>query len=97
MPTLLAIVPEDGCALVRDGERLLFVTAPFGEACRTEVPPEVLEEGIVLHGYEPIVGAPDESWSVCIGRIRARMSAGAPSRVELVDRLRAIGRIVGAL
>lgn len=97
MPTLVAIVPEAGCALVRDGERLLFVCAPFGEACRTEVPPEVLEEGVALHGYEPIVGAPDEAWPACIERIKGGMSARAPSRVELLARLRAVGRIVGAL
>lgn len=97
MPALLALAPEDGAALVREGERLLFVSAPFGEACRTEVPPEVLEEGIALHGYEPVVGAPDEAWPACVTRIKARMAVGAPSRAELLDRLRAIGRIVGAL
>ena len=62
MPRLLAIIPEDGWALVSDGDTIFFVHPPFHSSDRLPVPEATLVEAIALHGYEAEPNVPEESW-----------------------------------
>lgn len=52
MPRLLAIIPEDGWALVREGERIVFIRPPFRSSERLSVGEMTRAGAVALHGYE---------------------------------------------
>ena len=74
MPRLLAIIPEDGWAMVREGETFFFVRPPFRSSERVPVPEATLADAISLHGYEAQPDAPEESWTRTVERIREIMA-----------------------
>jgi hypothetical protein len=74
MPRLLAIIPEDGWAMVREDETIFFVRPPFRRSERVPVPEATLADAISLHGYEAQPDAPEESWASAVERIRAIMA-----------------------
>lgn len=92
MPTLLAILPEDGWAMVREDETIFFVRPPFRKSERVPVPESTLANAISLHGYEARLDAPEEPWSGVVERIRAIMARvhenrSLPSDGELLCRM----------
>jgi hypothetical protein len=74
MPRLLALIPEDGFAIVRDGESAVFVRPPFAADARHVVTEAVVFAAIGRHGYEAQPEAPEEPWSSVVERIRATMT-----------------------
>jgi hypothetical protein len=91
MPRLLAIIPEDGWAMVREGSTIFFVRPPFRRSERVPVPEVTLSDAISLHGYEA-QDAPEESWSGAVERIREIMTRvhenrSLPSDGEILSRL----------
>lgn len=74
MPRLLATIPEDGWALVREGEAIFFVRPPFRSSERIPVPEATLANAVSQHGYEVQPNAPEESWAHTIERIREIMA-----------------------
>ena len=90
MPKLLAIIPEDGWALVREGDAIFFIRPPFRSSERVPVPEAVLGDAISLHGYEAQPDAPDEPWTQTVERIReimARTRESFPPDSELLARM----------
>jgi hypothetical protein len=92
MPTLLAIIPEDGWAMVREDETIFFVRPPFRKSERVPVPDVTLADAVSLHGYEARLDAPEESWSGVVERIREVMARvhenrSLPSDGELLSRM----------
>lgn len=74
MPRLLAIIPEDGWAMVREDETIFFVRPPFRSSERVPVPEVTLADAISLHGYEAQPDAPEEPWIRTVERIREIMA-----------------------
>ncbi len=96
MPRLLAIIPEDGWAMVREGETIFFVRPPFRSSERAPVPAATLSGAISVHGYEAQPDAPEESWAGTIDRIRELMARvrereSLPPNGELLARMLRIG------
>lgn len=96
MPRLLAIIPEDGWALVREGETIVFVRPPFRSSERVPVPEATLADAIALHGYEAQPDVPEESWARTVERIRevmarVRVPGSVPPDSELLARMLRIG------
>ena len=92
MPTLLAIIPEDGWALVREGETIFFVRPPYRSSERVPVPEAVLADAISLHGYDAQPDGPEESWSRTVERIReitarVRTHESLPTDGEILARM----------
>lgn len=90
MPRLLAIIPEDGWAMVREGETIFFVRPPFRSSERVPVPEATLGDAISLHGYEAQPDAPEEPWTHAVERIReimARARESLPPDGELLARM----------
>jgi soluble cytochrome b562 len=92
MPRLLAIIPEDGWALVSDGDTIFFVHPPFHSSDRLPVPEATLVEAIAMHGYEAEPNVPEESWERTDERIREIMSSSRdceklPTDSELLVRM----------
>lgn len=90
MPRLLAIIPEDGWAMVREGETIFFVRPPFRDSARVPIPEATLGDAISLHGYEAQLDAPEESWPHTVDRIReimARARKSLPPNNELLARM----------
>jgi len=86
MPRLLAILHEDGWALVREGATIFFVRPPFRS------PETALADAVSLHGYEAQPDAPAESWTCTVERIRQIMTgererASLPTNDELLARM----------
>jgi hypothetical protein len=91
MPKLLAIIPEDGWAMVTEGERIFFLRPPFRSADRVPVSRHTLADAVALYGYQTHPGLPDEPWNQVIFRIRKMMvdAYGAqplPADLDLVTR-----------
>jgi hypothetical protein len=90
MPRLLAIIPEDGWVMVREGETIFFVRPPFRSSERVPVPEATLGDAISLHGYEAQPNAPEEPWTDVVERIReimARSRESLPPDGELLARI----------
>lgn len=92
MPRLLAIIPEDGWAMVGEGATIFFVRPPFRSAERVPVPEGVLADAISLHGYEAQLDAPEESWAHTVERIReimarVRKHENVPPNSEILARM----------
>lgn len=92
MPRLLAIIPEDGWAMVREDETIFFVRPPFRRSERVPVPEATLADAVSLHGYEAQLDAPEESWSSAVERIREIMARvhsnrSLPSDGEILSRM----------
>ena len=92
MPRLLAIIPEDGWAMVREDETIFFVRPPFRSSERVPVSEATLADAISLHGYEVQPDAPEESWASAVERIReimvrARQTGSLPPDGELLARM----------
>jgi hypothetical protein len=88
MTRLLALIPEDGFAMLREGETIFFVRPPF--TTRVEVSEATLADAIAIHGYDRQPAAPKESWEAAIERVRGIMAGLAkdlPSNAELLARL----------
>jgi hypothetical protein len=88
---LLAVIPEDGFAMIRDGDAIVFVRPPFQD--RVEVSEATLADALAVHGYQRQPTAPEESWEEVIQRVRGIMAALAkdlPSNAELLARLRRV-------
>jgi hypothetical protein len=88
----LAIIPEDGWAMAREDETIFFVRPPFRRSERVPVPAVSLADAVSLHGYEAQRGAPEESWSSAVERIREIMArvnehTSLPSDGELLTRM----------
>ena len=92
MPRLLAIIPEDGWAMVCEGEMIFFVRPPFRSSESVPVPEATLADAISLHGYEAQPDAPEESWARTVERIReimarVRAPGSLPPDGELLARM----------
>jgi len=92
MPRLLAIIPEDGWAMVREEETIFFVRPPFRSSERVPVPEATLADAVALHGYEARMDAPEESWAGAVERIRQIMAnvhenRTLPSDAEMLSRM----------
>jgi hypothetical protein len=92
MPRLLAIIPEDGWAMVREEETIFFVRPPFRRSERVPVSEATLADAVALHGYEARLDAPEESWSGAVDRIREIMARvhenrTLPSDSEMLSRM----------
>lgn len=92
MPRLLAIIPEDGWAMVREDEMIFFVRPPFRKSERVPVPTSTLADAISVHGYEAQFDAPEESWSHVVERIREIMAhveenRSSPPNGEVLSRV----------
>jgi hypothetical protein len=96
MPTLLAIIPEDGIALVRDGGAeggdLFAIAAPFRFEERQRLPWSAFAIAVVAHGYQEVREGPFDTWEDMVTRIKAFMVAShpgpVPSSADLLARLR---------
>lgn len=91
MPRLMAIIPEDGWAMVREGGTIFFVRPPFRRAERVPVTEATLADAVAVHGYEALCNPPEESWAEAVERIRSRMvqvnkDKNLPSNAELLSR-----------
>jgi hypothetical protein len=98
MPRLLAIIPEDGWAMVREGETIFFVRPPFRSSERVPVPEATLADAITLHSYEAQPDAPEEPWARTVERIRELMArvrerGSLPPDGELLARMLRSGPI----
>lgn len=92
MPKLLAIIPEDGWAMVQEGETIFFVRPPFRKPERVPISGATLADAIAAHGYEAQVDAPVESWADVIERIHEAMVSvnkgkNLPSDGEILSRM----------
>lgn len=92
MPRLLAVIPEDGWALVSDDDTIYFVRPPFRKLDRVPVSEATLADAVAVHGYEARDDAPEESWTDVVERIHANMirldgSKSLPSNSEMLSRL----------
>ncbi len=92
MPRLLALIPEDGWAMVREGETIFFVRPPFRNSERVPVSETTYADAVAVHGYTTQPDAPDEPWTNAVERIRklmADLNAGKnlPSNRELQSRI----------
>ena len=92
MPKLLAIIPEDGWAMVREDKTIFFVRPPFRSSERVPVSEATLADAISLHGYAAQPDAPEESWASAVERIReimvrARQTGSLPPDGELLARM----------
>jgi len=92
MPRLLAIIPEDGWAMVREGQTTFFLRPPFRNAERVPVSEATLADAVAVHGYEASPDAPEESWAEAVERIRGIMvhaneDRELPSNMELLSRV----------
>lgn len=98
MATLLALIPEDGLALVRDGGGeggdLFAIAAPFRFEDRQHLPWSAYDAAIMEHGYREVEEGPFDSWGDMVAKIKALMVAThhgpVPSSVELLERLRRV-------
>lgn len=90
MPRLVALLPEDGWAFVRDGESLVVVHPPFRTVDRRVAPEPVVADAVLHHGFLDVAAAsPDETWPEVIRRIRDAMrhAVGDPAvRGSFVNR-----------
>jgi hypothetical protein len=85
---LVALIPEDGFAILRDGTQLLFTRPPF--LSFDSIGESALENALTRYGYDAI-DAPEESRSEAIARIqRVMASRPAPGNAELLERLRKV-------
>jgi hypothetical protein len=92
MPRLLATIPEDGWALVREGGVIYFVRPPFRKSERIPVSEATLADAVAVHGYESRDDAPDEPWLDVVERIHASMTrlnanTSLPSNADMLSRL----------
>lgn len=92
MPKLIAIIPEDGWAMVREDETIFFVRPPFRKSERVPVPTSTLADATSVHGYEAQLDAPEESWSRVVERIREIMAhveenRSSPPNEEILSRV----------
>lgn len=98
MATLLALVPEDGIALIRDGGGeggdLFAIAAPFRFEDRQRLPWSAYDAALDRHGYREVEEGPFDSWGDMVTRIKALMVANhpgpVPSSADLIARLRRI-------
>lgn len=72
MARLIALIPEDGWAMIRDTGTLFFVRPPFDK--QVPLSESALAYAVAVAGYELVPDAPDEQWEAAIDRIRSRMA-----------------------
>jgi hypothetical protein len=87
MPQLIALLPEDGWAFVKEGDRFVLVHPPFRTVDRRVAPEPIVSDAILHHSFmKASPDVPDEPWADVIARIRGEMqcaaSAGAGSFVD---------------
>lgn len=74
MPQLIALLPEDGWAFVREGGRFVLVNPPFRTSSRRVAPEFIVVDAVLHHGFEKASpDCPDEPWPDVIARIRDEM------------------------
>lgn len=74
MPQLVALLPEDGWAFVREGSRFVLVHPPFRTSNRRVAPESFVVDAVLHHGFaEASPDCPDEPWPDVIARIRDEM------------------------
>ncbi len=74
MPQLVALLPEDGWAFVREGSRFVLVHPPFRTSNSRVTPEPIVVDAILHHGFvKASPDCPDEPWPDVIARIRDEM------------------------
>ena len=78
VPRLLAYLPMDAWAFVRDGDRIFRIKPPFDRSESRPVCEDVVANAVANHDYVSI-NAPEEPWSEVVERVRCEACGKAGS------------------
>ena len=88
---LQAIVPEDGWAFVRQGERVFLVRPPYQRAQIAEVSADSIERALSVHGFEASSRS-FANWDDLIEYLRGEIVRAAEARPRMDDPARRLLR-----